>query len=91
LKRQQQKKAKEDFKILFFFFTSFLNGKTKKRGVFVFLFCPGEIGLGFQNKKLEGSRKTGWRKTNVLKISAGYFLFLLGLSCTKIQEPALVS
>jgi len=51
LKRQQQKKVKEDFKILFFFFTSFLNGKTKKRGVFVFLFCPGER-LGFQNKKL---------------------------------------
>jgi len=50
LKRQQQKKVKEDLKFLFFF-QQLLNGKTKKRGVFVFLFCPGER-LGFQNKKL---------------------------------------
>ena len=78
MKRQQQKKAKEDLKILFFFFTSFLNGKTKKRGVFVFLFCRGER-LGFQNKKLEGSRKTGWRKNKCSEDIGGLFSFFVGI------------
>jgi len=50
LKRQQQKKVKEDLKILFFF-QQLLKWYNQKRGVFVFLFCPGER-LGFQNKKL---------------------------------------
>ena len=73
------------------FFTSFLNGKTKK-GVFLFFcFVQERLDWGFQNKKLRVVGKPAREKTNVLKISAGYFLFLLGLSCTKIQEPALVS
>jgi len=50
LKRQQQKKVKEDLKFLFFF-QQLLNGKTKK-GVFLFFCFVQERDWGSKIKSL---------------------------------------